>query len=250
MNSPTSGSVLQARRIAYKSARHSRSVRAWFVIICAIALPAWPQAEQPATIISEGEGTVNVPPAVVALELTVTQQGDTFAAAMQPLVDFEDQLRAAFQDAELKPLEVTVSGVRLTQLESTKTATITATIRFDMAPITTAESPAEEFAARIDQIHAVATAVAGGELSDPTFEAADPQTLEQDAVSRATENALYRADAVATLMESRIYAVQRVHIQEVQWLTGDAAALPAEMPSLDNITCRARVEVEYLYAPY
>lgn len=220
------------------------------LIACVLSLRAWPQEEIPATIVSEGKGSINVAPAVMTFEIETMHQADSFAAAAEPLADFEARLRTALEEANLKPLELSVGGLLLAEIDLVKTAIVAATIRFDTAPLSNAESPAKELAARVDQINSVAATIADGKITGPTFEAADPQAAEQNAISRATENALYRADAVATLMESRIYAVQSVRIRDVQWLTSETAASAAQAPSLQNITCQASVEVEYLYAPY
>jgi uncharacterized protein YggE len=75
----------------------------------------------------------------------------------------------------------------------------------------------------------------------------NPESFEQETVQRATENALFRADAIAAIMKSQIFAVRSVTISDVRWIrsTND----PETAPNLDRLVCAARVDVVYSLAP-
>ena len=68
-------------------------------------------------------------------------------------------------------------------------------------------------------------------------------------VARDTENALYKADAVAGLMESEIFAVESVSVLEVIWNQEGLAPVPTSL-DIERITCTGRVKVVYKFAPF
>lgn len=68
--------------------------------------------------------------------------------------------------------------------------------------------------------------------------------MEQEAIARATENALYKSGAVASLMNASIVAVQGVSVLDAQW-GGANSGIPGEGSDVKRLLCSARVRVVY-----
>ena len=213
------------------------------MLLLAATIHAYAQNELPATLTSSGRATVTAEPNVIEFRFQMTGAGDSIAAAATPLAAFEDNLRAAFRERELTPLSLNVSGLAIPPIEENQIS-VYAAVTLPVVRYAVIEERIKAMSELYTEIRELAAALKAT-VQGPTLNVDNPQQVEQQAVARATENALYKADAVAQLMDSEVYAVQDVTINSVEW-----NADPAEPPAnLAAIHCTAHVTVRYLYAP-
>ena len=206
------------------------------VLLILIALPAtsFAQFQNPPSVESGGRATVKTPPSYVEITLEMQATAVNLAESTERVLRFEEGLSAAFQDLDLTPTSVEMSGVELLLIDRPH-ARIAARVRFDFASNSSAEDRAKSMASWMDRIRK-ACASLKGTVEGYSFGVSDRVTSEQEAVARATENALANADVVGSLMDVNIVALQSAHITSVDWSeVGDTAALE----------CTAQVRVVY-----
>lgn len=216
------------------------------VMACTFALSAHGQTDPPPTIDCVGTADISFEPDYVEFWLTFRASGDSLEQAVEKTLPFEKKLLDALDDSDFRGADVTMSGVGISDLLENRTI-MSARVRFAVPRAVDAEERALEFASLCDEVKRI-----GGALESiaegPFLGVNEAEAAEQDAIARATENALYKADAVAALMESNIYAVQTVSVLDVKW--NDPGTPPTAVPDIVRITCKARVKVVYKYSPY
>jgi uncharacterized protein YggE len=216
------------------------------VVAVAVMFAATGMAQEtpvPTTIRNEGKATVFATPEFVDFWITKTIEGPSFEELTAGLRRFPVELRAAIDEAGLKPVQIEASSPRIASV-GVGSGEASALLRFSISRMQGDEETAKAYGRVCDQLKALAEKV-GAKIDGPNLEAAQPETVEQDAVSRATENALYRADAIAALMGARILAVQIAKVIEVKWDRGRENG--NVLTGMDRIECAARVEVTYTY---
>lgn len=195
------------------------------------------------TITNEGKATVFAMPEFADFWITKTIEGPSREELAAALRRFPAELRIAIDEAALKPVQIESSSPRITGVDANGGEAL-ALLRFSISRMQGDEESAKAFGRLLDQVKALAEKL-GAKIEGPNLEASQPETVEQDAVSRATENALYRADAIAALMGARILAVQSAKVVEVTWDRGRESG--NALTGMDRIECTARVEVTYSY---
>lgn len=207
--------------------------------LSAIALA---QDESFPTVESIGEARIEVPPAYTEFSLELRKTDSTLEASADQVLLFEENLRKTLKKEDLLTASIQMSGVHFDGLPSTEAA-ILARIRFTLDPHATPGTRARRTAKVSDGMLKLA-ALLDCEVRGPFYGVDDREAIEQEAIARATENALYKADAVAMVMNVSIVAVQSVRVLEVNWGQEDAAA-GAERADAKRLVCTARTKIVY-----
>jgi hypothetical protein len=171
--------------------------------------------------------------------------GDTAAEGAEKALQFPDALRKAVKDAAIDTDTLVFSGIGVPDMNQPR-AVVSAELSIPLLRFATARDKTLAFAAFCDSVRGVA-AQAGSRVEGPILRIDAEQTIEQQAIARATENALYKADAVAAIMKARIYEVERVMVRDVVW-DQPIADGPPFTPDITRIACSARVTVVYRFA--
>ncbi len=197
------------------------------------------------TITSEGEAVVSVMPSFADFWFTAERVSDAILNAANQTIEFREAVEAAMSDRSPKPLTVEASSMNVPSAAGL-VATLTVRVRFPIIQNAAEDERIRAFATLCDALRAT-SATLNCAISGPVFGVSEAEQTEQQAVSRATENALYKADAIAALLQSQVYAVESVEIVETQWLT-KAEDSQEHPPSVSRLSCRGRVRVVYLIA--
>lgn len=203
---------------------------------------AFGQIESPPTVDSSGKATIEAAPEFVDFSLVLRESGENLEASTQRVLKFEQNLRQALEDLDLPTVIIYTSGVRTGDVESTA-ATVHARVRFAFSPTSTPADRARNLASLADRLRKAARSL-DFEINGSSFGVEDNEAVEQEAIARATENALYKSDAVASLMNASIVAVRSVSVLEVRWVDQDSA-IPGSGSDVKRLLCTARVRVVY-----
>ena len=155
--------------------------------------PASLAAEEGARIESGGSATVPIPADFAEFWLTFKTKDLELVEGAKKSLAFEDSLRKALEAAELSPILIQVSGVGIPDLNENVTV-VTGRVRYRLSHYTTQEDRTLSFAGLCEKMRAV-----GASLQciteGPGLGVDEKEAIEQEAVARATENALYHAEA-------------------------------------------------------
>ncbi len=198
-----------------------------------------------ATVESKGKGTVAAQPERVEFVLKFRVTGETFEKAVIKAEPLEKKLREALNDFEPAALDIALGAIQVRSLSPPQVYQ-DAVVRFPIQRRASGKDRATAFAKLCDRINTIASELNAG-VRGPILGVDNPESFEQETVQRATENALYRADAIAAIMKSQIFAVQSVTISDVRWIRSTED--PETAPNLDRLVCDARVDVVYSLAP-
>lgn len=197
----------------------------------------------------EGNASGAYPVAAVAFRLdTQIERGTNPAENGVILANLRERMRKALRDAALQPLSVEEKPMVFPVDASA--AGWSTWVRITPPAIQTGEDAGEELGRMIQNMREIANA-AGCRITGPFFEAEERDVAEQDTLARATENALYRAEGVARVLRTRIYTVDSVEVIEVVW-NNEGHLQPGiddTPPSIENVSCTARVKVSYRAEP-
>jgi len=207
--------------------------------------PAIPMDTPNPVVTSTGTATIFVPPATVQFTMRYQSTGTTFEEAMGVTDKFRDKVRAAFEEKQLKPTDLTFSGPALTDVNQ-KFIRIAVQCVFPMAPYARQDTGPMEFAKFCDTMAALAQTLALP-IEGPLFKPEDESNTADSAVNAAAENAYSPAAAAATALHCGVASVDSIEIQSIEWNTKPGAIEPA--PSLREIACQAKVKVTYLLNP-
>ncbi len=204
-------------------------------------------AQQPAAIVeSEGKASVVVSPDTVLFEFTKDFTGPTLVDTEAQSVIFEKALTQALNDLDAtptqrEPLKLTVPGL--------DNPIATAFIRVSY-PMPEGSGPAGSVSGTPLVTLAEKIRKAGVSLLARVrfagFEVTDRETPEQEAIARASENALYHAEAVGALLEGRVIKAERITIVETGWEGLQAKESALSVPPA--VECFARVRISYQYS--
>jgi hypothetical protein len=206
------------------------------------------QTSPPTTIIeSEGQASVDVAAEEVRFEFTKTFDGPTLIDAAAQALVFEKAVTQALHDLELQPLRQDPVRLLVAGLGQPRT-TARVSVTFPMpgegrvAAAAPSAPPLADLAERLRKagVSLLAEAMFSG------FGVKDHAAPEQEAISRASENALYHADAVGALLEGRVIGVERIVIVETGWDGLDA--INGALPIPPAVQCHARVRISYQYS--
>lgn len=208
-------------------------------------LPA-PTADAPNPLVSStGSATIFVPPSSVQFVMRYESKGATFEEAMTATEKFRDKVRAAFEEKQLKPTDLTFSGPSVADINQ-KLVALTVHSVFPMAPYARQDTGPMEFAKFCDTMTALAQTL-GLPIEGPLLKPEDESTTADSAVNTAAENAYGPAAAAATALHCAIASVDSIEIQSIEWNTKPGT--PESPPTLREITCQAKVKVTYLLNP-
>ena len=203
-------------------------------------------AQNPTAIVeSEGEAKVAVAPDEIRFEFKKSFNGPTLTDSASQAAAFEKALTQALGDLDAAPLK---QGPLQLSVPDAGHQTIDGKVRVsygvptaNAAPGAAPRTPLVELVERIRKAGVslmAETAFAG-------FDVSDRETPEHDVIARASENALYHAEAVGELLEGRVLGVDRIEIAETGWKgldTKDGLSIP---PVAE---CFARVRISYRYS--
>lgn len=204
----------------------------------------------PPTVTSDGEAFVIAAPTFADFWFVASRAEATNLEAANVALGFRQAVQAQIDERALKPISVESAGVTIPAAED-HAAAAAVRVRFPVAQFASNDEKIKSFATLCDQLDETRAALAdayGCLLRGPILGVEDAEETEQQAVSRATENALYKADAVASLLQSQVYAVQAVEVLRAEWLL-EAQENPEHAPSTTEVTCHAQVRVVYLITP-
>ncbi len=222
-------------------------LRIGVIVLCGVCAAGTAVAQEApiSTIDSEGVATVDAVPSYVEFWLHLQAKGGSVAEAVAKAVKFEPALRQEIQTRELAPTQLVFSSVAVPDLVA-KEADISARLRFSAAPFTTTENGIAQFALLCDKIAALAGALEC-QPEGPTLGTEEAQSVQDTAISRAVEKAYAGGKAAAEVMSGQIIAVDHVAIGETVW--NKAPGVSARQPDIRRLTCTARVQVTYAFAP-
>lgn len=224
----------------------TRRTQHQLILLCAVLFGLSPgalgQTEVSPTVDSSGKATVEAAPEFVEFILTLRESGASLEASTQRVLQFEQNLRQALEDLDLPTGIIQTSGVRTGDVESTA-ATVHARVRFPFAPTSTPSDRARDLASLADRLRKAARSL-DFEIKGPFFGVEDKEAIEQETIARATENALYKSDAVASLMNASIVGVRSVSVLDVRWVNQDSD-IPGSGWDVKRLLCTARVRVVY-----
>lgn len=219
-----------------------------FAILCVTASA---QDTHMSTIETEGVGIVDTVSAQVQFYVTTLCTAPTTLEATDKVLEFEPALRDALKGGDLSPSEfvfssTVVPGAHDSRSADSWTVLGSARLRFYAAPYVTGTEGPREFANLCDRLTVIAKGLQGT-VQGPTLMADDPESVEQSAIVRATEQAYPAAKAIAGVMKGQILAVDHVSVQSVTWNTSPKDNDP--QPELRKLVCTAKVRVIYAFAP-
>ena len=218
-------------------------IRGRLSVVVALLLASSMAQEPQSFITNEGKATVFAMPEFADFWITKSAESQNYEELAAALRKFPADLRAAIDEAGLKPVQIEASSPRITSV-GVVSGEASALLRFSISRMQGDEESAKAFGRLCDQLKALAEKLQT-KIDGPNLGPSQPETVEQDAVSRATENALYRADAIAALMGARILAIQSAKVLEITWDRGRESG--NVLTGMDRIECTARVEVTYTY---
>ncbi len=208
-------------------------------------LPA-PSADAPNPLVSStGTATIFVPPSSVQFAMRYESKGTTFEEAMTATEKFRDKVRAAFDEKQLKPTDLTFSGASVVDINQ-KSVALTVHSVFPMAPYARQDTGPMEFAKFCDTMTTLAQTLSLP-IEGPLLKPEDESTTADSAVNTAAENAYAPAAAAATALHCAIASVDSIEIQSIEWNT--KTGTPESPPTLREISCQAKVKVTYLLNP-
>ena len=216
-------------------------------LLLLLPIAASAQTEAAATIDSVGVATIDVTPDYVEFWLTLRASAASLTESAQSVLPFRDRLTAELEKGQLLPSSVNVSGASIPDANENDVV-VSARVRFPISQSSNREDKTQTFAATAQKMRAVGKSL-GCTLDGPFLGVEQTEPIEREAVARATENALYKADAVAGLMESPIFEVESVSVLEVVWNREALAPVPTSQ-DVERITCTGRVKVVYKFAPF
>jgi len=205
------------------------------------ALAAPPTA---ATIDSPGVGTVDVVPEFVEFWIRLAGPGKSNAESADAAQAFEATLRKELETRKIIPAALDFSGLAIP--DATKRASLrSAKLRFSAVPFKSVDDGPKQFAKLCDDVLELAAAVPGAVVEGPVLGVENTKTIEQAAVTLATEKAYPAAEAIATAMKTQIVGIQSASVISLTWnqdLTSKAA-----QPDIRRLNCTAKVRIWYLY---
>jgi hypothetical protein len=206
------------------------------------------QEDTTARIIVEGDTTSVFPVANLAFrfEARVDTVNDT-AATAKVLTQIKDKLKSLLQDAEPGPGPIKEGPITLPADQAAMGWSVW--VRYPAPVFHNAIDPEEQFGTFVQRIRNLGKQ-AGCRVLGPFFEPADREVHEQETIARATEQALYKAEAAARVLRTRIYTVEKIEVLEIEWFHEAELAPDKDEPvaSVRGVPCRARVKVTYVSA--
>lgn len=219
--------------------------RLFCAVLVLVTFSVHAQFSAPPVIISEGTESHAAAPTHFEFGMYFFAKEATIAESMDAVSRSVNLFEKEIEKEELGATEITKTTPALQDIHSTRVS-VYVSLRFDVRILPDEEDRLGSFGALCDEVLALSkqfNAVATG----PIFDVDDKKFHEREAVQRATESALYRAEAVAELMQSQIYEVESVKVDSVEWI--QESDDPHKRATLDRMLCDVRVTVSYRHQP-
>jgi hypothetical protein len=202
--------------------------------------PALAQSS-PTIIQSEGTAAVEVAPNEMGFRLERNFSGPALTDAMRQFRAFERSIAQGVTDLELAISRQDPARLRVRQRAVQIEASLTLWIA---TPGTSGDAQAEALVETSERVRKLAASVSAN-VGFAGYGVTDREPLEQEAVARAAENALYLAEAAGALAQRHVVDVERLTVLETSW--DGVAPSDGSMPIPPNVSCRARVRIEYRF---
>lgn len=209
-------------------------------LLCAAA-----SAQQQTIIESEGKASADVPPNEVQFHFIKEFDGPTLDDVSAQAAAFEKATAKALDDLDVTPLRLDTVRLMVPQFQQAS-ATGELVMRFAV-PGTSATPSAggPPVLAELAEKLRKAGVSLRAEVRFGGFAVTDPAPVEQDVLARASENALYHAEALGALIEGRVTGVERISVEETRWEGLDA--VDGQLPIPPSVKFHARVRISYEY---
>ncbi len=209
-----------------------------------LSLPAFSQTLPAPMVVSPGEATVYGTPAYADFWLHFESKDADVERAIAGANSFGGDVQRLMTEEELRASEFEVSAPAVIALAE-NTAKVSARLRFTLTNYTKPEEGPRQFGRLCDTIKRIAEALEC-EAEGPVLGTTESEELARSAVAAAVEQAYPKADAVAGILKSTVYAVDTIEIGDVTF--NQALDTRWEEPNLRQISCSARVKVTYTLA--
>ncbi len=203
-------------------------------------------AQQATVIESEGKASVAVHPDEVLFRLEKMFTGPTLDDVAKQAAAFEKAVTKALNDLNITPLGQDPAQLTLPGLEPGALGQISVRFALPTAKQTPGAGGPPALADLAEKLRkASVSLMAQAEFGG--FAVTDPAPTEQDVVARASENALYPAEALGELIEGRVTGVEKIVVEEIRWEGLEPKDGALTIPPA--VTCHARVRISYQYTP-
>lgn len=197
------------------------------------------------TITSRGEASSTVLPTRLEFKLQASYAGDGLESAMADALGLPEQFEELLNERGLEKVDVVFRSPMISNAGD-GVVEVKGTLRVGVPRGSDREEQAIRFAELCSDLVSL-----GRELNvaigGPELVVEEREVVEQETLKRATENALYKADAIALVLKTQIYEVQSVDVVELVW--HDDISDAENGPGLDGVTCSATVSLTYLHSP-
>jgi hypothetical protein len=205
------------------------------------------RAQEPTIIESEGRAFIEVAPDEVRFHFTKSFDGPTLNDITTQAAAFEKAAAKALDDLDVTPLRQDPVRLTVPQLQKAS-ASGRVGVRFAVPAASAGTGagggpPPAELAEKMRK--AAVSLLADVEFAG--FAVGDPAPAEQDVVSRASENALYHAEALGELIAGSVTGVERISVEETRW--EGLEPVDGALPIPPVVSCHARVRISYQYTP-
>ncbi len=207
--------------------------------------PAGHPQESLSRIDSEGEATIEAAPARARFVVTKNFPASTLDAAADRALAFGPSVEQALRDLDLAPIRRSTVAMAL-EPQPPVAAEAEVTLWFAVADSGRSGERIRAFTETVERLRKLSVSL-GCAVRLAGYEVDNPESVEQEAVARATENAIYHADAIGELVGARVTGVERVSVLEVAW-SGRERADTESLRAPPQLRCFARVRVFYTYA--
>jgi len=219
-----------------------RSVNAFGVLLAVCAASAFAQDLPVPRAETLGQATVYAPPTHVEFWLHFQARDANTEQAMKPVQEFEAKLAEALAAAELRPSSSEIAAPSIPDVREPQVL-VTAVLRFSMMPFHNPQTGAVEFSKLCDKVRDLARGLEC-EVAGPVLDTTERNTMQQSALTAATETAFPAAEAIARSLETSVLAVESVQVLEISWNEG--LEFQGVEPTLRQMSCTAKVRVLYM----
>ena len=217
-----------------------------FVTLLFFASTAFAQSGATQVITSTGDAQGKAIPTHLEFQILATFDEGSFAKGIAAANAFPAKLKEALKANDLESAVVTSRVPAIDEINSNQ---VIARTSLRIPAPSGANSPDElllKYATMCDAVIELSKSTQA-EIAGPVLTTDNAELVEQDTLKRATENALYKADAIAQILNTHIFEVQSVVIDSLTWHseTDDVSIAPG----VDSLTCSAKVTLTYLHQP-
>lgn len=197
--------------------------------------------EEPASVVSDGTGTVYLAPTHLRFILQYESSSDNLKQALTAQSAQTLALREYLGAREMRPASLEVYPPRIDSMTGSQ-CSWTVDLRFSMAGLVGGEAGAIKLGGLCENIKAMGKAL-DCRVSDPEFEVAEKTVAIQDAVKEACRQAHTAAAGAAMALSAEIRQVSKVQVLHIAW--NDPPNAPAQYPNIEVVSCTATVRVTY-----